>query len=124
MAYQLPWQQVGGSATEVYQRQLVPAMFAPWVPWLIDLAELRPGAHVLDVACGTGVVTHLAAERVGTAGRVVGLDINSAMLSVARGLPPVGGASVEWLEASALEMPLSDAAFDRSEERRVGKEWR
>jgi len=63
------------------------------------------------VACGTGVVTRLAAGRIGHAGRMVGLDINAAMLSVARGLPPVGGATVEWLEASALEIPLPDATF-------------
>jgi ubiquinone/menaquinone biosynthesis C-methylase UbiE len=112
MEYHPPWQQVGGNAAEVYERQLVPAMFAPWAPRLIDLAEVRPGAHVLDVACGTGVVTRLVAERTGMAGRVVGLDINAAMLSVARQLPPVGGATIEWLEASALEMPLPDAAFD------------
>src|SRR5687767_521735 len=124
MEYHPPWQDVGKNAAEVYERQLVQVMLAPGAPKLIDLAEVRPGMHVLDVACGTGVVARLAPERVGTAGRVVGLDINAAMLSVARGLPPVGGASVEWLEASALEMPLSDAAFDRSEERRVGKEWR
>jgi ubiquinone/menaquinone biosynthesis C-methylase UbiE len=43
---------------------------------------------------------------------VVGLDINAAMLSVARRLPPVGGATVEWLEASALEIPLPDSSFD------------
>jgi SAM-dependent methyltransferase len=103
---------VSGNAAEVYERQLVPAMFAPWAPRLIELAELRPGAHVLDVACGTGVVTRLAADRAGTAGRVVGLDINAAMLDVARRLAPPAGATVEWLEASALEMPLPDAAFD------------
>ena len=40
--------------------QLVPIMLAPWAPKLIDLAEVRPGAHVLDVARGTGVVTRLA----------------------------------------------------------------
>ncbi len=112
MEYHPPWQQVSGNAAEVYERQLVPVMLAPWAPKLIDLAEVRPGMHVLDVACGTGVVTRLAAERVGSTGRVVGLDINAAMLSVARGLPPVGGATVEWLEASALEIPLPDAAFD------------
>ena len=109
--YHPPWQQVGGNAAEVYERQLVPAMFAPWASRLIDLAVVRPGAHVLDVACGTGVVTRLAAERAGSAGRVVGLDINHAMLDVARRLPPVG-ATIDWLEASALEMPLPDAAFD------------
>lgn len=110
--YHPPWQQVSGNAAEVYDRQLVPVMFAPWAPKLIDLAEVQPSEHVLDVACGTGVVTRLAAKRVGTAGRVVGLDINTAMLSVARRLPLVDGAAVEWLEASALEIPLPDAAFD------------
>jgi ubiquinone/menaquinone biosynthesis C-methylase UbiE len=112
MDYRPAWQQVGGTAAEVYERHLVPAMFAPWASKLIDLAEVGPGMHVLDVACGTGVVSRLAAERVGSAGRVVGSDINAAMLSVARQLAPVGGATVEWLEASALEIPLPDAAFD------------
>jgi ubiquinone/menaquinone biosynthesis C-methylase UbiE len=112
MDYHPPWQQVSGNAAEVYERQLVPVMLAPWAPKLIDLAEVGPGMHVLDVACGTGVVTRLAAERVGSAGRVVGLDINAAMLSVARQFEPVGGATAEWLEASALEIPLPDAAFD------------
>src|SRR4051812_16770162 len=112
MDYQPPWQQVGASAAEVYERQLVPVMLAPWAPKLLDLAEVGPGMQVLDVACGTGVVTRLAAERVGSGGRVVGLDVNPDMLSVAQRLAPVGGASIEWLEASALEMPLLDAAFD------------
>ncbi len=112
MEYQPPWQQVGANAAEVYERQLVPIMLAPWATKLIELAEVQPGVHVLDVACGTGVVTRLAAERAGSAGRVVGLDINPDMLSVARRLAPVGGATVEWLEASALEIPLPDAALD------------
>jgi ubiquinone/menaquinone biosynthesis C-methylase UbiE len=112
MEYHPLWQQVSGNAAEVYERHLVPAMFAPWAAKLIDLAEVGPGMRVLDVACGTGVVTRLAAERIGSAGRVVGLDINAAMLSVARRLALVGGGTVEWLEASALEIPLPDAAFD------------
>jgi ubiquinone/menaquinone biosynthesis C-methylase UbiE len=106
------WHQVGGNAAEIYQQQLVPAMFAPWAPTLIDLASVRPGTRVLDVACGTGVVTRLAAARTGAGGRVVGLDINPSMLAVARSLPVDDGASIAWVEASALEMPLPDAAFD------------
>ncbi len=111
MDYHPPWDQVGGNAAEVYERQLVPVMLAPWASKLVDLAEVHPGVHVLDVACGTGVVTRLAAERVASAGRVVGLDINPAMLSVARRLAPVAGATVEWVEASALEIPLPDSSF-------------
>ncbi len=112
MAEPSPWQQVGGSAAEVYERLLVPAMFAPWAPVLLDAAAVGPGEHVLDVACGTGVVARLAAERVGSTGRVVGLDVNAAMLGVARSLPPPSGAVIAWCEASALGMPLPDASFD------------
>jgi SAM-dependent methyltransferase len=106
------WQQVGGSAAEAYERQLVPAMFAPWAARLIELAGLQPGQRVLDVACGTGAVTRLAAPRVGGSGRVVGLDVNAAMLAVAGSLPAAEGAPIEWLQASALAMPLPRAAFD------------
>jgi ubiquinone/menaquinone biosynthesis C-methylase UbiE len=87
-------------------------MFAPWVPTLIDLAGLRPDESILDVACGTGVVTRLAAARAGRAGRVVGLDISAPMLAVARSLQSSTSASVQWIEASALALPLQDGVFD------------
>jgi hypothetical protein len=48
--------QVTGSAAEVYQRQLVPAIFAPWAPRVLDRAAPATGEHLLDTACGTGVV--------------------------------------------------------------------
>jgi ubiquinone/menaquinone biosynthesis C-methylase UbiE len=112
MAGQPGWQQVGGNAAEVYERHLVPAMFAPSAPLIVEAADVRPGERVLDVACGTGVVTRLAAERAGSAGRVVGLDFNVAMLAVARSLPPGPGAQIEWCATSALAMPLPDEAFD------------
>ena len=103
--------QVGDSAAELYQRYLVPAIASLWAADLIDRAAPRPGERVLDVACGTGVVTRLAAERMGS-GRVVGLDINAGMLAVARSLSPGAGPSIEWYEGSAITLPLPDASFD------------
>jgi predicted methyltransferase len=64
-----PWQ-VAGNAAEVYERELVPAVFGPWGPRVVELAALRRGLRVLDVACGTGLVARLAAEAVGVDGRV------------------------------------------------------
>jgi ubiquinone/menaquinone biosynthesis C-methylase UbiE len=113
MATNPPWAQVGGNAAETYDRALVPGMFAPWAPVLLDAAEVRTGERVIDVACGTGVVTRLAATRVGSGGgRVVGLDLNAAMLAVAGQHAPAEGAPIEWLEADAQAMPLPDESFD------------
>ena len=66
----------------------------------------------MDAACGTGIVARVAAERVGTAGRVAALDLNPGMLAVARSLPAVAGSSIEWQEGSVLALPFPDAAFD------------
>jgi hypothetical protein len=82
MSDQGQWQ-VAGNATETYERALVPAVFAAWAAQVVALADPRPGERVLDVACGTGVVARLVAQRVGPTGKVVGLDLNPGMLTVA-----------------------------------------
>jgi ubiquinone/menaquinone biosynthesis C-methylase UbiE len=101
----------GGSAPENYERYFVPVIGAPLATDLIDIAALRPGERVLDVACGTGIVTRLAAERVGVTGAVAALDINPGMLTVARSVTPPD-MLIEWYESSAESMPLPDEAFD------------
>jgi ubiquinone/menaquinone biosynthesis C-methylase UbiE len=100
-----------GSAAENYERFFVPAIGEPHAVGLIDVAALRPGERVLDVACGTGVVARLAAERVGGTGTVGGLDFNPGMLVVARSVTP-SDLAIDWHEASAEAMPLSDESFD------------
>ena len=98
------------SPGEIYQREMVPASFARWAPDLVDLGAVRPGQRVLDVACGTGAVTRIAAERAGPTGRVAGLDVNADMLAAARAASP--GARIEWFEGSALGLPFPDGSFD------------
>ncbi|MGQ0571314.1 MAG: methyltransferase domain-containing protein [Armatimonadota bacterium] len=105
---------LSGNAAERYERVLVPAIFAPWAADLVALAELRHGEHVLDVTCGTGVVARLAAQQVGLAGHVTGVDFNRGMLEVARTLPTAPeAATVAWVEGIALSMRLPDASFRR-----------
>jgi ubiquinone/menaquinone biosynthesis C-methylase UbiE len=106
-----PWH-LTGNAAELYERYLVPAITGVWAADLVRRAALQPGECVLDVACGTGIVARLAAEPVGAQGAVVGLDLNTAMLAVARALPPPPGAPISWTEASVLAMPFPDATFD------------
>lgn len=101
----------GATAPENYERFFVPAIGRPLANDLVRVASLRAGERVLDVGCGTGVVTRLAAERVGPDGTVAGLDINPGMLAVARSITPPD-LGIEWHEASAESMPLPDGAFD------------
>jgi ubiquinone/menaquinone biosynthesis C-methylase UbiE len=105
--------QLSENAAERYERVLVPAIFSRWAADLVALAGLRDAERVLDVACGTGVVARLAAQHVGSAGHVTGLDLNRGMLDVARTLPTARGAApITWVEESALRTRLPEASFD------------
>ena len=100
--------QLSGDAAEVYESKFVPALFGEWAPLLADAAGIARGQRVLDVACGTGVVAREAAGRVGERGAVVGVDLNPAMLAVARRLRP----DIDWRAADAAALPFGDATFD------------
>ncbi len=82
--------------------------------WL-DFSELRPGQHVLDVGCGTGVVVREVAERVGEQGRVVGIDPSARFIEEA--LRRVEGEafrkSIEFRRADGAALPFQDSSFDR-----------
>jgi ubiquinone/menaquinone biosynthesis C-methylase UbiE len=101
----------GINPAENYERFFVRWIGAPVAERFIEHAAPREGDRVLDVACGTGVVTRLLADRVGKHGSVAGLDINPAMLAMARA---VAGPqrSIAWHESSAESMSLSDGSFD------------
>ena len=99
---------LAGTAPEIYAEHLVPAVFAPWAPVLLDAAAVGIGHTVLDVACGTGVVAAAAVERVGPSGAVTGVDINPGMIAVAARTQ-----GVRWVQADAARLPFPDGGFDR-----------
>jgi len=104
--------QLEGSAPELYERYLVPTVTLPWAKDLVERVGVSRGDHVLDVACGTGAVARVAARRVGEGGRVVGLDVNTGMLAIARAGPWSESGGIEWVEGSALALPFDDGQFN------------
>ena len=102
------WDKAAPLYEQFWQRQLAPAQQR-----LLEVAALQPGERVLDVACGTGLVTFPAADAVGPSGEVVATDLSDAMVtSVAGGARDRGLAhvSARRMDAEALDLP--DASFD------------
>jgi len=96
------------AAAASYQEGLVPALTREWAPRVVEAAGIRRGDRVLDVACGTGVLSQAAVEAVGPAGGVTGLDVDPGMLAVAARVVP----GVSWHRGVAEALPFPDAAFD------------
>lgn len=105
------WEQAAAPA-ENYERDLVPVLFEPWVPELVELTAPKPGERVLDLACGTGIVARIAAGHVAPSGAVTGVDVNGSMLAVARRTGAAVRPSIEWRQANAIDTGLPDAAYD------------
>ncbi len=100
-----------GSAAQLYESFFVPAIAEPVSTELLRTADLQPGERVVDVACGTGVITRSAAEAVGPTGSVTGIDVAPDMLEVARAAA-ADEAAIDWHEADAASLPLPDECCD------------
>lgn len=102
------WDKAAGDYEQYWQRQLEPAQTL-----LLDMAALRPGERVLDVACGSGLVTFQAAAAVGPDGEIVATDISQGMVDLAGELASKRGlrnVSFERMDAEDLRLP--EGSFD------------
>jgi ubiquinone/menaquinone biosynthesis C-methylase UbiE len=114
-----PWHRVddSGEADRLIQ-VLEEADSAPgWAElrrtWL-EFSGVRPGDRVIDVGCGTGVVTRDLAQRVGRQGRVVGIDPSRRLIEVAVRRMEEGGLKGrnEFRSADGAALPYPDGSFD------------
>ena len=105
---------MGNAATfaESYDATLGPVIFQPWAREMIARADPKDGEHILDLACGTGIVTReIIASGIRPAS-LTGLDISPDMLAVARDKAKAAGIEAEWHVADAGNLPLPDDRFD------------
>ena len=101
--------QVQGNAAQIYEEQKVPAMFRHLAEATLRQVEVPEGSRVIDIACGTGIVGRLLAEKVGKSGSVTGVDLNAGMIEVAKRSHPN---CVDWRQGDVTDLPFPDHSFD------------
>ena len=102
------WDKASSYYERYWSKQLEPAQ-----QLLLKTANLQPGARVLDVACGTGLVTFPAAASVGAEGRVIATDLSEKMVDFVReqaSKRKVSNVSSKWMDAEDLK--FSEASFE------------
>jgi ubiquinone/menaquinone biosynthesis C-methylase UbiE len=99
-----------GSIPEYYDKCLGPAWFGRIAADLAQRMPQEPGGDVLEIACGTGLMTRALRERLDSRRRLVASDLSEPMLDYARGkLNELAG--IEWRQADALKLPFGDGEF-------------
>jgi SAM-dependent methyltransferase len=100
----------GGNMPEHYDRHLGPAQFEPFAAFLAERLPRRPAGDVLEVACGTGLLTRRLRERLDPSVRLVATDLSAGMLEFARQAVGADG-GLHWREADAMRLPFADGEF-------------
>ena len=100
------------NAAEGYEQQKVPSLFGPMARATINVVSLPESAQIIDVACGTGIISKVASERLVGRGRIVGTDLNPAMIEVARRTMPATRHKIEWFTCDVTDLPFENGEFD------------
>jgi ubiquinone/menaquinone biosynthesis C-methylase UbiE len=98
----------GGSMPQYYDRIMGPAQFERFADDLVRRVPQRPDSGVLEIACGSGIVTERLRAHLTAGNRLVASDISAAMIDYAR--TKVRG-DIEWRLADAAALPFADAEF-------------
>jgi SAM-dependent methyltransferase len=106
------WNESAGPKWVAFQ-QVIDAQIRPLGHRAMERADIAPGERVIDVGCGCGDTTITLGERVGSAGRVLGIDVSAPMLARAAELArAVGLANVRFENADAQTHRFPPGAFD------------
>ena len=101
--------QFTGSIPAAYDRFLGPMLFEPYADDLTARLTVPPTAAVLELACGTGILTGRLRRALPATATLTATDLNEPMLAYARAKVPDAG--ITWQPADAQALPFPDAAF-------------
>jgi len=103
--------QLNLNAAEVYESQKVNAMFRPLAEATLEQVLLHETDIVLDIACGTGIISRCIARKVQPVKAIVGVDLNEGMIEIARSVTKDKKQMFEWHCANVTNLPFDDNSF-------------
>lgn len=105
------WNSAAGENWTRYQDRL-DAMLQPFSDAVLDLADIKPGARIMDIGCGCGATTLDAATHTGASGRALGVDISAPMIARAKARAASLGSTADFMLADAATHDFGANAFD------------
>lgn len=99
-----------GSIPAAYDRFLGPMLFQPYAEDLAARLQMPDESSVLELACGTGILTRVLRNRLPAGAKLTATDLNEPMLQNAKGKFQNEG--VQWQQADACSLPFADRVFD------------
>ncbi len=100
--------QLSGDGPDAYEKYIVPAYTRTWAKEIVNRTCLRDGEAILDVACGTGLVARIAAERRNSTDLIYGVDVNEIMINKAKGIEE----NINWYHSDVTDIPFPDNHFE------------
>ncbi len=100
-----------GGIPAAYDRHLGPVIFEPYARELARRVPIHENVRLLEIACGTGIVTRRVLDHLPTSARLVATDLNQPMLDFAKSALPQDP-RLEWRKADAQSLPFPDGSFD------------
>ena len=100
-----------GKIPERYDRYLASLLFEPYADDLVARLTPHDGMRILEVACGTGIVTRRLVDKLAGRGTIIATDLNEAMFAHARRRLP-GRGDATYRHADATSLPFESRSFD------------
>ena len=102
--------QFSGTVPATYDRILGPVLFGPYARDVVGRLPPGNGLRVLEIACGTGIVTRRLQEALSGRATIVATDLNEPMVEHAR--QAVASPEITWQQADAQSLPFADGSLD------------
>ncbi|WP_172677024.1 class I SAM-dependent methyltransferase, partial [Aestuariivita boseongensis] len=103
--------QLAEGAAAAYEQQKVRAIFRPLAEATLASIDVSDADVVLDVACGTGIVSRVLRECVSPKTAITGIDLNEGMIATARSITSDAPGAFRWHIGNVTDMPFRDGSF-------------